>query len=110
MKQLVCLLAALCLLTGCAAPAPAGQAPAPSAPETPAPASEAEPPAAPPSDAPVLTCGDYAMTAAQFQRTGEELFTWHWQAANTNDWTTQNYIQCDVGCTGFSENADLWGD
>ena len=67
MKQLVCLLAALCLLTGCAAPAPAGQAPAPSAPETPAPASEAEPPAAPPSDAPVLTCGDYAMTSAQFQ-------------------------------------------
>ena len=52
----------------------------------------------------------FRMTAAQFQRTGEELFTWHWQAANTNDWTTQNYIQCDVGCTGFSENADLWGD
>ena len=52
----------------------------------------------------------FRMTPAEFQRTGEELFTWHWQAAATNDWTTQNYIQCDVGCTGFSENGDLWGD
>ena len=52
----------------------------------------------------------FRMTPAQFQRTGEELFTWHWQAANQSAWTTQNYMQSDVGLVGFDENGDLWGD
>ena len=52
----------------------------------------------------------FRMTAAQFQQTGEALFTWHWQAAQTNAWATQNYNQCDVGLTGFCENGDIWGD
>lgn len=76
MRRLLCLLAALCLLAGCAAPAapveqpvkkPAAQQPAEEAPTETAPA---EAPAAPaPTDdtAPVLTCGEYAMTSAQFQ-------------------------------------------
>ena len=76
MRRLLCLLAALCLLAGCAAPAapveqpvqkPAAQQPAEEAPTETAPA---EAPAAPaPTDdtAPVLTCGGYAMTSAQFQ-------------------------------------------
>ena len=52
----------------------------------------------------------FRMTPDKYQQTGEELFTWHWQASNHDAWTTQNYIQCDVGLTGFSENGDLWGD
>ncbi len=53
---------------------------------------------------------NFRMTAAQFQQTGEQLFTWHWQAANKSAWTTQNYMQSDVGLVGFDENGDLWGD
>ena len=52
----------------------------------------------------------FRMDKALYQQTGEELFTWHWQAANKNAWTTQNYMQSDVGLVGFSENGDLWGD
>ena len=52
----------------------------------------------------------FRMTASQFQQTGEQLFTWHWQAANKSAWTTQNYMQSDVGLVGFDENGDLWGD
>ena len=52
----------------------------------------------------------FRMTPGQYQQTGECLFTWHWQAANKNAWTTQNSIQCDVGLVGFSEEGDLWGD
>lgn len=52
----------------------------------------------------------FRMTAAQFQQTGEELFTWHWQAKNKNAWTSQNYMQSDVGLVGFDEYGDLWGD
>ena len=52
----------------------------------------------------------FRMKASQYQQTGEALFTWHWQAANTQAWATQNYMQCDVGLTGFSELGDLWGD
>ena len=51
----------------------------------------------------------FRLTAAQYQQTGECLFTWHWQAADKNAWTTQNSIQCDVGMNGFSEEGDLWG-
>ncbi len=88
MKRLILLLAALCLLCGCAGPAsdaPANEAPADETPANEAPANEAPtdaPPAneAPTDDAPadeapaptddaapVLTCGDYVMTSAQFQ-------------------------------------------
>jgi hypothetical protein len=49
------------------------------------------------------------MTPAQFQQTGEELFTWHWQCKQ-EVWTSQNSIQCDVGLVGFDENGSLWGD
>ena len=51
----------------------------------------------------------FRMTPSQFQQTGEELFTWHWQCKEEN-WTSQNSIQCDVGLTGFSETGSLWGD
>ena len=51
----------------------------------------------------------FRMTPAQFQQTGEELFTWHWQCKEEN-WTSQNSIQCDVGLVGFDENGNLWGD
>ena len=74
MKRLLCLLAALCLLTGCAAPAgqtpPADEAPANES-QTPtddvAPEDESSPVAPTDDSPPVLTCGDYAMTSAQFQ-------------------------------------------
>ena len=48
-------------------------------------------------------------TPAQYQQTGEELFTWHWDG-ETDTWTAQNSIQCDVGLVGFDENGSLWGD
>ena len=51
----------------------------------------------------------FRMTPAQFQQTGEELFTWHWQCKQ-EVWTSQNSIQCDVGLVGFDENGSLWGD
>ena len=51
----------------------------------------------------------FRMTPAQFQQTGEELFTWHWQCKE-EAWTSQNSIQCDVGLVGFDENGNLWGD
>ena len=51
----------------------------------------------------------FRMTPSQFQQTGEELFTWHWQCKEEN-WTSQNSIQCDVGLVGFDENGNLWGD
>ncbi len=85
MKRLIALLAALCLLSGCAAPAadpapetPHGADPAPVQAEDPAPV-QAEDPApvqaettAPaqteaPGDAPVLVCGTDVMTSGQFQ-------------------------------------------
>lgn len=46
---------------------------------------------------------------AQYQQTGEQLFTWHWDG-ETDTWTAQNSIQCDVGLVGFDENGSLWGD
>lgn len=51
----------------------------------------------------------FRLTPAQYQQTGEELFTWHWQAKE-DVWTSQNSIQCDVGLVGFDENGSLWGD
>ena len=72
MKRLLALLAAVCLLAGCAAqsePAPAAEAPAPAAAD-PAPAAEDPAPAgeAPvPDDAPVLECGSDVMTNSRFQ-------------------------------------------
>ncbi|MCR5351665.1 MAG: RagB/SusD family nutrient uptake outer membrane protein [Bacteroidales bacterium] len=51
----------------------------------------------------------FRMKPEQFQQTGEELFTWHWQAQQET-WTSQNSIQCDVGLVGFDENGNLWGD
>ena len=51
----------------------------------------------------------FRMTPSQFQQTGEELFTWHWQCKE-EAWTSQNSIQCDVGLVGFDENGNLWGD
>ena len=51
----------------------------------------------------------FRMTPAQFQQTGEQLFTWHWQCKQET-WTSQNSIQCDVGLVGFDENGNLWGD
>ena len=51
----------------------------------------------------------FRMKPEQYQQTGEELFTWHWQAAE-KVWTSQNSIQCDVGLVGFSETGSLWGD
>lgn len=51
----------------------------------------------------------FRMTPDKYQQTGEELFTWHWQAKE-EVWTSQNSIQCDVGLVGFDENGSLWGD
>ena len=51
----------------------------------------------------------FRMKPDQFQQTGEELFTWHWQCQQ-EVWTSQNSIQCDVGLVGFDENGNLWGD
>ena len=51
----------------------------------------------------------FRMKPEQYQQTGEELFTWHWQASE-KVWTSQNSIQCDVGLVGFSETGSLWGD
>ena len=71
MKRLILLLAALCLLSACAAPASneTGQAPAEPAEQTPAvqDGSAAQDDAPTDDSAPVLVCGDYAMTSAQFQ-------------------------------------------
>ena len=81
MKRLICLLAALCLLAGCAAPAAQDEPPAQNTPVQEAPdeqpaennpddashADEKETPAPTDDTAPVLTCGEYAMTSAQFQ-------------------------------------------
>ena len=48
----------------------------------------------------------FRMTPAQFQQTGEQLFTWHWQCMQ-EVWTSQNSIQCDVALVGFDENGNL---
>lgn len=72
MKRLICLLAALCLLCACAAPA-SDETPAQTSAASEEQTSEEQTPgddsSAPPTDdsAPVLLCGDWAMTSAQFQ-------------------------------------------
>ncbi|MCR5547690.1 MAG: RagB/SusD family nutrient uptake outer membrane protein [Bacteroidales bacterium] len=51
----------------------------------------------------------FRLSPAVYQQTGEALISWLW-TSTSGIWTCQNSIQSDVGCTGFDEFGDLWGD
>jgi hypothetical protein len=51
----------------------------------------------------------FRLSPSVYQQTGEALISWLW-TSTSGIWTCQNSIQSDVGCTGFDEFGDLWGD